>query len=89
MESIYRWRFPATDHLGNGVEVKVDQLIPSHDRAKARFSASHLFMANRADYPLQGLLRWTFVSRNEANTAYRPSVIVAYTNDGHLRDSYR
>jgi hypothetical protein len=39
------------------VKIEVDQLIPSHDRAKARFLASHLCIADRADYSLQGLLR--------------------------------
>jgi len=29
------------------------------------------------------------VSRNEANTAYRPTVVTAYTSDGYLRDAYR
>jgi hypothetical protein len=29
------------------------------------------------------------VSRNQANTAYRPGVIVAHTSDGYLRDAYR
>jgi hypothetical protein len=29
------------------------------------------------------------VSRDEASTAFRPGVVVAYTNDGHLRDAYR
>jgi hypothetical protein len=28
------------------------------------------------------------VSRNEANTAYRPSVAVAYTSDSYLRGAY-
>jgi hypothetical protein len=35
------------------------------------------------------LRRWVFVSRNEANTAIRPRVVVAYTSDGYLRDAYR
>jgi hypothetical protein len=26
---------------------------------------------------------------DEANTAYRPSVVVAYTSDSYLRDAYR
>jgi hypothetical protein len=30
-----------------------------------------------------------FVSRNEPNAAYRPSVVAAYTSDGYLRDAYR
>jgi hypothetical protein len=29
------------------------------------------------------------VSRNEASTAFCPSVVVAYTNYGYLRDVYR
>jgi hypothetical protein len=29
------------------------------------------------------------VSRNEASTAFRPSVVIAYTNDGYLRGVYR
>jgi hypothetical protein len=29
------------------------------------------------------------VSQNQANTAYRPGVIVAHTSDGYLRDAYR
>jgi hypothetical protein len=31
----------------------------------------------------------TTVSRDEANTAFRPSVVGAYTNDGYLGDAYR
>ena len=29
------------------------------------------------------------ISRNEASTAFCPSVVVAYTNYGYLRDVYR
>jgi hypothetical protein len=63
-----------------------DTDLPLHT-ADSRFEAALTFCSHFLCAVL--IEAWILVSRNEANIAYRPSMAVAYTNDGYLRDAYR